>query len=186
MPVPTKPCFLFTRVIKDFRFKRDFRPLQPFWKFLRFWCHCLLRGHMINWFCQFAVLTQKTPPKTKNPKQQTNNPKTLAPSANQELGKHHGQLTEAFPMVQVGSCIFKIKHKHIPQPRAACTTAINISSFFTQIFPFETIWQLRNYLQTCTNWPQITLFCQQIRHLANFNHLTWGLLGTITPSSASM
>lgn len=124
----------------------EIRPLQPFWKFLRFWCHYLLWGHMINWFCQFAVLTQKTPPKTKNPEQQTTNPKTLAPSANQELGKYHGQLTETFPMVQVGSCIFKIKHKHIPQPRAACTTAINISSFFTQIFPFKTIWQLWNYL----------------------------------------
>lgn len=91
------------------------------------------------------MLTQKTQNNTKQQttkkeKQKTQtNSKTLAPSAKQERGKYHGQSTEAFPMVQVGSCIFKIKRKQVSQPRAACTTAINISSFVTRTLPFKTI-----------------------------------------------
>lgn len=145
--------FCSWELLRDFVLNRTLqtRPLQPFWKLLRVWCCYLLRSHMINWSCQFAVLTEKKKKKAKQTKkhQQTSRPKAPDSSAKQELGKYHREPTEMFPVVHVGSCILKMKRKKVSQPRVTCSTAINSYLFFMQTLPFKTM-HLENF--TCLTW----------------------------------
>lgn len=80
MLVPTKLCFLLLRATKEFCFKQDFTDFASLLKFPEslVLCYHLLRSYMINWYCQFAMLTEKKKGKRKNHQNQQTTTKKSA------------------------------------------------------------------------------------------------------------